>query len=194
MEPCSLTPLPTSHPPSDQWTAMLGGYWSLHNTKKSRVRNAHRGAAARTENYRYRNARLGTVSGKCVKMFGPGTGRRRCTVRTSLFVLKMPVTRFLCGGRGRGLVREGDEERAEVLLEPRRLSWREDFSADNDLSCTPSWPVQNQLPSRVHCTFPFVNNLVFFPDPGCHREHAVVPPSPLKPLLQFDHLKLHFFH
>lgn len=52
-------PPPPRTPSKNQCNAMPGGYWSLNNTKRSTVGNAHRGAAALTENYRYRDARDG---------------------------------------------------------------------------------------------------------------------------------------
>lgn len=58
---------PPPFPSPNQCNAMPGGYWSLLHTKSSRARSAISGAAATAENYRYRDAQLGMVSGKWVK-------------------------------------------------------------------------------------------------------------------------------
>lgn len=61
-------------PPSQTRSMNCNACWVLKSSqhKEEPLFNAHRGAAASAENYRYHDAQLGMVSGKCVKMFGPG--------------------------------------------------------------------------------------------------------------------------
>lgn len=152
----------SSRPSPPQINAMPGGYWSLPSTERSRVPDAHNGATASTEDYRYRDARLAMLSGWCVKCFGPGAGRggkceRWGNDRAAIF-FKSPVTDSKGAsdggwvGRGVfGLWRHGGEQ-----ITPLTAFWREDFSADKNkksLSCDPTWSTRNKPAWRVRSTF-----------------------------------------
>lgn len=178
--PLTLPTLPTTQPPN-QRTAMPGGYWSLHGTERSRVCNAHWADAASTENYRYRDARLGMVSGKCVKCLDRALGER-CKLRWGNYraaIFQSHVTNF------RGKRQSWSEEGSTVSVGANKPQSLERWSADNDLKLRSNLADKTSRyhwkAARLRCD-DAREYVSFSADPACPSVHVFVLSFTLKSL------------